>query len=446
MARELEAANDGDYDQDEVAIILTQRWLAEDGKLLKQQVEDAHAFFAKYLLQDLNSTELPTMSGNNVELETAPGEWIVRRLNSGVSSGTYEHIPDATGDLTQYASYGNTNAISKVQQRRYWKIDDVDVGALDVVFCCLPHATTQAIIKDLPRGPKVVDLSADFRLRDPPSTSRPTATRTRRSSCRAGGLRPHRALPRRRSARSWLVANPGCYTTTAELPLIPLLRQRLIQTDGHHHRRQVRRQRRRARRQAGQPVHRGRRGHPRLRRRHPPPHARDRAVPRRLRRPADPGHLHPASDADEPRHPGHDLCPPRGRRRAPPTCTRRWPGLCRRALRPRPAVQDHAGDPPRARHQSLPDRRAPEPHPGRGDPGQRPGQSGQGRLGPGDPEHEHRCWASTSGWAWASGRCSRDRHAGRRRRPRRAAGRPDRSARPACCRARCRRSPVPSSG
>ncbi len=47
------------------------------------------------------------------------------------------------------------------------KIEDVDVAGLDVVFCCLPHATTQAIVKALPRGPKVIDLSADFRLRDP---------------------------------------------------------------------------------------------------------------------------------------------------------------------------------------------------------------------------------------------------------------------------------------
>ena len=47
------------------------------------------------------------------------------------------------------------------------KVDDVDVGGLDVLFCCLPHATTQAIVKALPRGPKVIDLSADFRLRDP---------------------------------------------------------------------------------------------------------------------------------------------------------------------------------------------------------------------------------------------------------------------------------------
>lgn len=37
---------------------------------------------------------------------------------------------------------------------------------VDAVFCCLPHATTQQIIKSLPTNLKIVDLSADFRLRD----------------------------------------------------------------------------------------------------------------------------------------------------------------------------------------------------------------------------------------------------------------------------------------
>jgi N-acetyl-gamma-glutamyl-phosphate reductase len=112
------------------------------------------------------------------------------------------------------------------------KIDDADVGALDVVFCCLPHATTQTIIRDLPRGPRVVDLSADFRLRDPALYEQTYG-------------HPHQALEQQRDAvyglsehyreavrSTWLVANPGCYTTTAELPLIPLLRRRLIQTTG----------------------------------------------------------------------------------------------------------------------------------------------------------------------------------------------------------------------
>ena len=46
------------------------------------------------------------------------------------------------------------------------KIGDVDWGDIDAAFCCLPHATTQEILKSLPAHIKIVDLSADFRLKD----------------------------------------------------------------------------------------------------------------------------------------------------------------------------------------------------------------------------------------------------------------------------------------
>ena len=112
------------------------------------------------------------------------------------------------------------------------KIDEVDLGGLDVVFCCLPHATTQAIVKSLPRGPKVVDLSADFRLRDPQLYEQCYG-----HAHQAPELQEHAVYGLTEHYRdairdTWLVANPGCFTTTAELPLIPLLRERLIQTDG----------------------------------------------------------------------------------------------------------------------------------------------------------------------------------------------------------------------
>ena len=46
------------------------------------------------------------------------------------------------------------------------KIEDVDFSSVDMVFCALPHATSQAVISTLPETVKVVDLSADFRLED----------------------------------------------------------------------------------------------------------------------------------------------------------------------------------------------------------------------------------------------------------------------------------------
>ena len=49
---------------------------------------------------------------------------------------------------------------------RLTKVGDVDWDSIDAAFCCLPHATTQEILNSLPKHVKVVDLSADFRLKD----------------------------------------------------------------------------------------------------------------------------------------------------------------------------------------------------------------------------------------------------------------------------------------
>ncbi|MEM9855093.1 MAG: N-acetyl-gamma-glutamyl-phosphate reductase, partial [Pseudomonadota bacterium] len=50
---------------------------------------------------------------------------------------------------------------------RLQKIDEIDFNRANIVFCALPHATSQAVIRKLPADIKIVDLSADFRLRDP---------------------------------------------------------------------------------------------------------------------------------------------------------------------------------------------------------------------------------------------------------------------------------------
>ena len=46
-------------------------------------------------------------------------------------------------------------------------IEAIDLKGIDLVFCALPHRTSQEVVKGLPRDIRVVDLSADFRLRDP---------------------------------------------------------------------------------------------------------------------------------------------------------------------------------------------------------------------------------------------------------------------------------------
>lgn len=50
---------------------------------------------------------------------------------------------------------------------RLQKISEIDLSEIDLVFAALPHGLSQAIVRDLPKQTRIVDLGADFRLRDP---------------------------------------------------------------------------------------------------------------------------------------------------------------------------------------------------------------------------------------------------------------------------------------
>lgn len=111
------------------------------------------------------------------------------------------------------------------------KNDDVDwTHAAEVVFCCLPHATTQEVIKNLPiqNGLRVVDLSADFRLRDVRLYEKWYGGEHLAPDLQGEAVYGISELFRERIRAARLVANPGCYPTTAQLPLIPLLKSKLI--------------------------------------------------------------------------------------------------------------------------------------------------------------------------------------------------------------------------
>jgi N-acetyl-gamma-glutamyl-phosphate reductase len=97
--------------------------------------------------------------------------------------------------------------------------------AIDLVFCCLPHVTAQApVAAARAAGARVIDLSADYRLRDAASYEKwyghPHAYPDLLSEAVYGLPELHRA----QIARAALVANPGCYPTSVILGLAPLAR------------------------------------------------------------------------------------------------------------------------------------------------------------------------------------------------------------------------------
>ena len=103
---------------------------------------------------------------------------------------------------------------------------------IDVAFCGLPHATAHSEIAKLPERVKVIDMSADFRLRDPAVYAEWYGGEhgaPHLLKCAVYGLSEHYAQ-QIKSAR--LVACPGCYPTAVLLALLPLAKGELIKVDG----------------------------------------------------------------------------------------------------------------------------------------------------------------------------------------------------------------------
>jgi len=115
-------------------------------------------------------------------------------------------------------------------------IDGIDwkAAGLDLIFCALPHATTQKVIAAVfaaDPGAKVVDLSADFRLSDPAAYAKWYGHEHAAVELQQRAVYGLVEVYRRDIKKAQLVANPGCYTTCAQLPLVPLIKAKAIELD-----------------------------------------------------------------------------------------------------------------------------------------------------------------------------------------------------------------------
>ena len=111
------------------------------------------------------------------------------------------------------------------------RIEDIKFSGIDLCFCALPHKTSQEVIRELPATLKIVDLSADFRLRDP-------------AAYKAWYGNDHVALEQQREAvygltefyrdeigNARLVAGTGCNAATGQFALRPLIAAGVIDLD-----------------------------------------------------------------------------------------------------------------------------------------------------------------------------------------------------------------------
>lgn len=113
------------------------------------------------------------------------------------------------------------------------ELDPADADGLDLVFLALPHGASQQLVPELSkRVGAIVDLSSDFRLRDPAQYPIWYGAEHSAPHLLAGAVYGLPELTREQLPGASLVASAGCYVTAAALALAPLVEAGAIETTG----------------------------------------------------------------------------------------------------------------------------------------------------------------------------------------------------------------------
>ena len=111
------------------------------------------------------------------------------------------------------------------------QIGDIDFANVDLCFCALPHKTSQEVIAALPSDLKIVDLSADFRLRDPEAYKKWYGNEHAALAQQKEAVYGLTEFYRDEIRQARLVAGTGCNSATGQYVLRPLISASVIDLD-----------------------------------------------------------------------------------------------------------------------------------------------------------------------------------------------------------------------
>jgi len=129
-----------------------------------------------------------------------------------------------------------SDVFPKFKGRCNLQIEPLDLdklaGLADVALCCLPHKVSMGFVpRLLDAGLKVIDFSADYRLKDVAVYEKFYQVKHTDTANLAKAVYGLPELFRKHIKGAEMVANPGCYPTGALLAIAPLLAEGLIETD-----------------------------------------------------------------------------------------------------------------------------------------------------------------------------------------------------------------------
>lgn len=107
-------------------------------------------------------------------------------------------------------------------------LEEVEWDGVDLAFCAMPHAAAQQVVLQVPERVKVVDLSADFRLRDIDTYAKWYGHEHLAPELQKIAVYGAPEFYREEMKTARLIAGTGCFAINALLPLVPLLEAGVI--------------------------------------------------------------------------------------------------------------------------------------------------------------------------------------------------------------------------
>ena len=108
------------------------------------------------------------------------------------------------------------------------KIKNIDWGKINVLFAALPNGEAQKIAKTIPSHIKLIDLSGDFRLKNSKLYKKWYGINHQSKNLINRSIYSVTEFARNNLKNYKIISCPGCYPTSIQIPLIPLLEKKMI--------------------------------------------------------------------------------------------------------------------------------------------------------------------------------------------------------------------------
>ena len=118
--------------------------------------------------------------------------------------------------------------IKKGKLPKISKIEKIDWKKINVLFTALPNGEAQKIAKKIPKNIKLIDLSADFRLQNPKLYKKWYGVEHKSKELINKSIYAITEFVRKKIKNYNIISCPGCYPTSIQIPLIPLIKNNMI--------------------------------------------------------------------------------------------------------------------------------------------------------------------------------------------------------------------------